>query len=161
MVRSVAQLERQIKATQTEFPVYHLSMRRSRAFLVGVYWLGAVLDAIAAAAMVWPRFGGSLFGVDATAFGPEFRYAMYMGAALMVGWTALLVWGSQEPVRRRGILFLTAVPAIAGLWGATLYAGLSDLSDLAGVGPVLVFQGVLLLLFLTAWMIARRRSTNA
>ena len=38
-----------------------------------------------------------------------------MGAALMFGWTALLLWADRAPVERRDVLLLTVFPVVVGL----------------------------------------------
>ena len=119
----------------------------ARSSVVFVYWLGAVLDGISV---------GPIYRVDAASFGPEYQFAMFMGASLMAGWTALLVWGAFQPVERRAILLLTAVPVVLGLWASTIYAGFSGLTTLANVLPVAVFQAVIFGLMLGAWSVARR-----
>jgi hypothetical protein len=39
--------------------------------------------------------------------GLEYRYAMGMGAPLMLAWTVLLLWADRKPLERRGILPIT------------------------------------------------------
>ena len=79
------------------------------------YWAGAIADAFAAAIMLFPELGSVLYG--RTDFTPteDYRYAMGLGASLMVGWTVLLLWADRKPVERRGILLLTVFPVIVGL----------------------------------------------
>lgn len=79
------------------------------------YWVGAVVDAAAAVQMLWPPLFG--FGMGLPDFNPgaDYRYAMGMGASLMLGWTALLLWADRKPMERRGVLPLTVFPVIAGL----------------------------------------------
>ena len=36
-------------------------------------------------------------------------------AAMMWGWTFLLLWGCMRPIQRRGVLWLTLVPVLVGL----------------------------------------------
>ena len=75
------------------------------------YWAGAVADAYVAFKMLFPQPGGQPdFSGD---WG--FRYAMAFGAALMVGWTVLLIWADRRPLERRGILVITVFPVIVGL----------------------------------------------
>ena len=46
----------------------------------------------------------SAFGMQLKNFAPgaDYRYAMGMGASLMLGWTALLIWADRKPIERRG-----------------------------------------------------------
>lgn len=85
------------------------------------YWTGAVLDALWVIPMLFPQVGGRLFGLKN--FNPDgkFRYVSACGAALMLGWTALLLWADRKPVERRGVLLLTILPVkvcldLAKLW---------------------------------------------
>ena len=79
------------------------------------YWLGVIADALWTVALVSPPVFGLLTGRPG--FDPDlpFRLTMGIGASLMAGWTLLLVWGSCNPVERRGVLLLTACPVITGL----------------------------------------------
>jgi hypothetical protein len=62
------------------------------------------------AARLWPvRFSRSFRRERA-----EFAYGMRAGAALMWGWTALLLWADRRPLERKGVLPLAMV-VIAGL----------------------------------------------
>ena len=127
-----------------------------RTFVVSVYGLGALVDGLAVVPMLLPGLGGVLYGVDVSAFGPEYRFAMSMGAALMAGWTGLLVWGALAPIERRGVLLLTAVPVVTGLWASNAYAVLAELAPFAMVAPMLVFQALIFGLMIAAWAVAGR-----
>jgi hypothetical protein len=85
------------------------------------YWTGAVLDAIYLIPMLFPHLGGTYFGIKDFNPGGEFRYAMATGAALMLGWTVLLLWADRKPVERRGVLLLTIFPVKVCLDLASLY----------------------------------------
>jgi hypothetical protein len=41
--------------------------------------------------------------------GVEYRFAMYIAALFMAGWTAILAWGWFRPSERKGLLLITAV----------------------------------------------------
>jgi hypothetical protein len=84
------------------------------------YWTGAIIDALVALAMLFPRFTGLAFGYTASP-SPAYRYAMGMGASLMLGWTVLLLWADQDPLARKGVLLITIFPVILGIAGATLF----------------------------------------
>jgi hypothetical protein len=79
------------------------------------YWVGAVADGLSLVPMLSPKAGGSMFGIED--FNPpvEYKYAMGMGASLMAGWTALLIWADRKPIERKGILPLTVFPVIFGI----------------------------------------------
>ena len=87
------------------------------AFLVG-----AVTDGLAIIPMISARLGAALFGGDPSRNSPAYRFAMGIAAALMAGWTLLLVWAALDPLGRRGILLLTVFPVISGIVAATVAA---------------------------------------
>ena len=76
-------------------------------FLRVSFWAGAILDVVAFLIMWFP----SLFALNngLTNFNPgiEYRYAMGMGAPLMLGWTILLLWADRKPIERKSILLIT------------------------------------------------------
>jgi hypothetical protein len=66
------------------------------------YRAGAVVDAAAAVGMIcparlWPVRLAPLLGRDR----PELTYGMGAGAALLAGWTLLLLWADRRPLGRR------------------------------------------------------------
>lgn len=69
------------------------------------YVAGAVADGLIGLLLLLPSRMGEV----------EFRYPMGLGASLMFGWTALLVWANRRPMERKGVLFLTVFPVISGL----------------------------------------------
>ncbi|MDH3729084.1 MAG: hypothetical protein OER77_16255 [Myxococcales bacterium] len=109
------------------------------------YWVGAIADAIAGVLMLFPQAGRAMYG---TVFEPgfDYRYAMGLGASLMLGWTVLLLWADRRPVERRGILLIT-VFVIFGLALAGAYAVNSGLIALPRMVPTWVFQAFLVVLF--------------
>jgi hypothetical protein len=71
------------------------------------YWTGAILDALAFMIMSFPALFAWNNGLSDFRPGVEFRYAMGMGAPLMLGWTILLVWADRKPLERRHVLWIT------------------------------------------------------
>ena len=71
--------------------------------------IGGVFDALMLPPMLIPRLGGKLFGLQAFAPGPDYRYAIHVAAALMLGWTLLLFWAARRPIERAAVLPLTAI----------------------------------------------------
>lgn len=119
------------------------------------YWVGAVVDFAAAWMMLIP----SLFAFmnQPVNFHPadEFRYAMGMGASLMFGWAALLIWADRKPLERKEILPITLLvvfgEALTQIWGVAV--GFVPLSALV---PTFIIQVVIALLFLFSYFNARR-----
>ncbi|MBS2961812.1 hypothetical protein KGA66_02040 [Actinocrinis puniceicyclus] len=120
------------------------------------YWTGAIVDAAMVVLLLAPGAAGAMLGIDRFAPGPDYRYAAGLCAALMAGWTALLVWADREPVQRRGVLVLTVLPVLVGLFAAGCYAIGSGLVRLAYLAPTLAFQLGASALFLAAYRRARK-----
>jgi hypothetical protein len=85
----------------------------------------------------------------------EYRYAMFVGAALMFGWTVLLLWADRKPIERRGVLPLTVFAVMTGLVGASVYAGASGLFGLRAMIPMLAIQLTVSTVFLFAYLRVR------
>ena len=100
------------------------------------FWIGAITDGLAAIIMIFPALRVYIFGPDNVQITPAYRYSLGMGAALMVGWTVLLLWGSIKPVERKGLLLITAFPVITGIVIAQIYAVSSGLVELSGMIPL-------------------------
>jgi hypothetical protein len=106
--------------------------------------------------MLFPRVFAFAYRPYGFSPGPDFRFAMGMGASLMLGWTALLLWATRRPIERRGVLLLTAVPVIVGLVVNEI-AGLADgFLPLGPLAPVFVLQLVLSTLFVVSYVMAAR-----
>jgi hypothetical protein len=116
------------------------------------YWAGAVADLFAAIAMMFPAIGAAVYG--RTSFEPtaDFRYAMGMGASLMLGWTALLIWADRKPVERKFVLVLTVFPVITGLIVSELLAVRDGFISFAALTPTLLLQLALSAFFITAYL---------
>ncbi|MDH3654784.1 MAG: CoA-binding protein [Myxococcales bacterium] len=119
------------------------------------YWLGAAIDALAAAAMLFPDLGRLVYGISEFQPGADYRYAMGLGASLMLGWSVLLLWADRDPLARRGVLPIT-VFVVAGLAWAGASAVSSGLIPLPRMIPTWVMQGVLAALFLYSYLRASR-----
>jgi hypothetical protein len=118
------------------------------------FLVGAITDALAIIPMVFPRIGSAIFGGDLTRLGAEYRYAMAIGASLMAGWTALLIWGAISPIERRDILILTLVPVIAGIIAATVAAVRNRIVLRSRVIPLWIHLGFLSILFVVSYMVS-------
>ena len=64
-----------------------------------------------------PSVAATMLGING--FGQSrLRYVAGLCAALMAGWTVLLVWADRDPIARRGVLLLTVCPVVLGLAAA-------------------------------------------
>jgi len=119
------------------------------------YWVGAVVDFAAALMMLIPVLFA--FMNQPVNFHPadEFRYAMGMGAPLMLGWTVLLLWADRKPLERKEILLITLLvvlgEAMTQIWGVVV--GFVPLGSLV---PTFIMQVVIFSLFLFSYFNARR-----
>ena len=119
------------------------------------YWVGAVTDGLAALQMLFPPLFAFGMGLPAFDPGSDYRYAMGMGASLMLGWTALLLWADRKPLERKGVLLLSVFPVIAGLAANEAYAVAAGFLPLAAVLPIWALQAALAALFLVSYWRAR------
>ena len=124
------------------------------------YWIGAVTDVLAAAAMLFPRLGAAVYGLSDFDPGVDYRYAMGTAASLMLGWTALLLWADRAALQRRFVLVLTVFPVIVGLVASEIAAIDAGFLRVARVVPTFVLQFALSALFLGSYVHAGRRGAD-
>ncbi len=105
---------------------------------------GAITDALALLPMLFPSLAKVMWGF-ADASGP-YRFAMGYAAALMLGWTGLLVWAYLRPVERRGVAVLTIL-VLGGLVITEIFSVLTGSLGWRRMVPTWVLQAVLLALF--------------
>ena len=115
------------------------------AWLRTSYRAGAAVDAAIGILMLVPSRMGET----------EFRYPMGLAAALMFGWTVLLVWADRKPVERKGILVITVFPVITGLVLSGVYGVASGLLPAAKIIPSVVVGVMLAILMLYSYVNAR------
>ena len=109
------------------------------------YRVGAIADGIATLRMLFPKI----------AYGAEYRYALGLGASLMLGWTFLLVWADRKPLERKGVLLLTVFPVITGILLAEIYSVTKGLITFEKMLPTGIFLLVLIALFLFSYLNAK------
>ncbi len=119
------------------------------------YWAAAILDVLAFLMMLSPALFAWNNQLSDFHPGVEYRYAMGMGAPLMLGWTILLLWADRKPLERRHILWITLLVILGEV-----------LVEIYGVGVGFVSARALLLtwalqailstlLFFSLWRAAR------
>ena len=121
-----------------------------------MFIIGAVLDGLVAVVMLAPSLEALAWGFDEPVLYPGYRFAMTFGAALMLGWTALLVWAAAKPVDRRAVAPLTML-VVAGLMFAEFLGMASGFLPAPRVWALLVFQVALLVCFALAFHAASER----
>jgi hypothetical protein len=105
---------------------------------------GAVTDALALLPMLSPALANMMWGINETA--ASYRFAMGYGAALMLGWTGLLVWAFQKPIERKFVSILTIL-VICGFVVTEIVAVLYGWVTIDRMIPSWVMQIILLVLF--------------
>lgn len=94
----------------------------------------------------------------------ELRYGLRCGAALMAGWTGLLLWADRAPIDRKGVLPLTIFPVIAGLAATDTAALRAGQLPRARVLPIRFLQvslaGVFAYSYVKAARATRRTTTQ-
>lgn len=121
-----------------------------------MFIIGAVLDGLVAIVMLVPSLEALAWGFDEPVLDLGFRFAMAFGAALMVGWTALLVWAAAKPVDRRAVAPLTML-VVAGLMCAESLGMASGFLPAIRVWALLIFQMALLVGLALAFRAASER----
>jgi hypothetical protein len=119
-------------------------------------WAGAILDALAALSMLSPPLFAATNGLPDFHPGVEYRYAMGMGASLMLGWTALLLWADRKPLERKGVLLITLAPVVLGLVLNEIIAVREGFLSALITVPVWIAQSLITGLFLFSYVNARK-----
>lgn len=123
-------------------------------FIKACFWIGAVVDLLASVPLLFPEVAKLMFGLPNLVVGEDYLYVSRIGAALMLGWTGLLVWGSQKPIERKAVLLLTVVPVLLGLFAASVAVVQSGLIAVIYMAPLWVFYALLGPAYLIAYFMA-------
>ena len=85
--------------------------RRGLQLLKLSFVIGTVADAVVAANWFLIASGAEIPNMmcGLLGAGAEYRFAMYIAALFMAGWTIILAWGWFKPFERKGLLLITAV----------------------------------------------------
>jgi len=116
----------------------------------------AVLDGLVAVVMLVPSLEALAWGFDEPVLDSGYRFVMTFGAALMIGWTALLVWAAAKPVERRAVAPL-AMLVVAGLMFAESLGMAAGFLPTVRVWALLVVQMALLVGLALAFRAASER----
>ncbi len=129
-------------------------MKNNIAILRISYWFGAILDGIMVIPMLFPNIGGIMFGINNFHPGNDYKYAMMIGASLMLGWAILLLWADRKPLERKGVILITMFPVVTGMILSGVYAVSTGLIRIEKMAPTWILQAVLLLLFMYGYFSA-------
>ncbi len=131
-----------------------LGIEKRVLFLKVCFWIGAIADLLATVPLLFPKVAELMFGLPVVASGNEYLYVSRMGASLMLGWTILLAWGSRKPIERKGIILLTVVPVLVGLFVASVLAVQSGSIQVVTMLPLWIFYALIIPLCVIAYVIA-------
>jgi len=109
--------------------------------------------------MLFPEVAGAVYGIADFAPTADYRYAMRLGASLMLGWTALLLWADRKPLERRGVLPITVL-VVAGLAWAGASAVSAGLISVPYMIPTWVMQALLVALFSYSYVASGRAAAE-
>jgi len=131
-------------------------MMTNRILLLRIsYWAGAVLDVLAFLIMCFPPLFALNNGLTDFHPGLEYRYAMGMGAPLMLARTVLLLWADRKPMERRGILPITLL-VVLGEIGTEIYGVSAGFISIPAMLPTWGLQFLLGSLFIFSMWNASR-----
>ncbi|MBN2224708.1 MAG: hypothetical protein JW765_08565 [Deltaproteobacteria bacterium] len=116
------------------------------------YWAGAVLDGLWVIPMLVPQLGMAIYGIEGIEVTGGIRYTLAVGAALMAGWTFLLIWADRKPVERRGIIILTMFPVKLGLDLTTIYLFVYGYVTVSDMVPSWILAAALYVLFIFSYV---------
>ena len=119
------------------------------------YWAGAILDLMAGLTMLFPALFVVTNQVSSFYPAPDYRYAMGMGAPLMLAWSFLLLWADRKPLERKGILPITLL-VVLGEVANELVAAHSGYITATALVPTWISQAVLSGLFIFSYLNARK-----
>src|SRR6266536_3015645 len=122
-------------------------MEKSIRWLRTCYWIGAVVDGLAALLLLFPNLFAVVNQLSDFHPGIEYRYMAGTAASLMLGWTVLLLWADRKPLERKGVLVITIMPVILGLVVTEVWAALSGFIAPGALLPTWVLQAALITLF--------------
>ncbi len=121
-----------------------------------MYLIGSLLDGLTGLDMILSTFMPTAVAIPYTSTTPSFQFAMGWGAALMFGWTVLLLWGALKPIERRSVLLFTIVPVVSGLIITEL------LIDPIFMANLLIFQFIIIIpLFIAGYILSLLINTNS
>ena len=131
-----------------------VSLETATLLVKVAFLVGAITDGIAIIPMLSRRAGVAIFGGDASKNSAAYRYAMGIGAALMAGWTVLLLWGAANSIERRDILLLTVFPVITGIVLATVVAARNRIVLPSRVVPLWIHLGFVSIFYIVAYVLS-------
>jgi hypothetical protein len=122
-------------------------------FVRATYWIGAIVDALAAVQLLLP-VGSTLLGFPGLRAAGAAGQPAIVAAVLMLGWSVVLVWAHLRTRERRTILAIT-LGVVVAMAASNIALGAAGTTAWSTLAPTLVIQAVLATLFATSFAIAR------
>lgn len=123
------------------------------------YWVGAIVDALAAVQLLVPRGVRVLAFEGLRAPGADGQPAI-IAAVLMLGFSVLLVWAHLRTRERRAVLAVT-LGVVLALAAGNLALGATGAMSWGSLAPTLAIQAVLTAMFSASVVIARDAAREA
>jgi hypothetical protein len=123
-------------------------------FVRATYWLGAIVDALAAVQLLTP-IGVRVLGFEGLRAPGAAGQPAVIAAVLMLGFSAILVWAHLRTRERRSVLAIT-LGVVLALAVGNVALGVSGAMSWSALAPTLAIQAVLAVMFGSAVPVARR-----
>jgi len=123
------------------------------------YWMGAWLDLLVGLTMLFPGFFGVNQVLSIFSPTPASRFAMGMGAPVVLGWTVLLLWADRRPLERKDVLPITVL-VVLGEVANEIVAVRAGSIPAATMVLTWILQAVLCGLFIFSYLNARRSESK-
>jgi len=123
-------------------------------FVRATYWLGAIVDALAAVQLLLPS-SWTLLGFPGLRAAGAAGQPAIIAAVLMLGWSAVLIWAHLRTRERRGVLAITLCVVLA-LAATNVVLGLTGALPWGQLIAPLAIQAALATMFALSIGIARR-----
>ena len=121
------------------------------------FWVCAAIDLLAAIQLSLPQLWASMGGYTTNTVNTTLDFSLYTAAALMSGWTLLLIWADRK-LQRKSILLITVFPVVPGLALNNVWAIYSGLKPWASSVPELILQLSIIALFLFSYFNAPKEN---
>jgi hypothetical protein len=115
-------------------------MKKKETLLKITFWIGAIVDAAAALMLTFPAINTIMTGLPPAADSAVYRNASASAAALMWGWTVLLIWASFRPIQRKHVMVITLFPVLSWLTIERIIGLATQTVDPLRNIPILVLQ---------------------
>ena len=128
-------------------------------FVRATYWVGAIVDALAAVQLLLPT-GSQLLGFAGLRAPGAAGQPAIIAAVLMLGWSAVLVWAHLRTRERRAVLAVT-LGVVLALAAGNVVLGVSGAMAWRALAPTLGIQTGLAVMFAASIAIARNAALES